>query len=507
MTTSAVSPTQPRLSVQAFWLTFSKFIAAVFNLATPIILVRILNQQEFGIYKGAFLFIATATSIAMFGVGVSAFYYMPRHPERGGQIALNILLYNLVAGCIPLLLVIVYPQVLNRMVRGSNMQSYSILMGLLVMLSLSSVLVEFIPTALQDVRNSTVMVVGTQLIKAIAVLAAALFFGTVRSLIWATIVSASLSIVVLLRYLYRRFGPFWTHFDPLFFREQLTYALPLGVYGMIYIVRRDMDKYFVGSLTDPAQFAIYSLGWVEAPFISLFLESVLAVMVVRVSALQHEDRVADIRSVMASAINRLAAVQFPLYAILLVAGRDLIVFFYTKAYEPAYQIFAITITLIVLNIFIYDPVVRAYKHLRNYILVVRVAVLAAEAAALYPIIREFGMVGAALAALTADLIERIIVGMKVCQTINATVHDLPLFKDLLRVMTVTLAAALATLAVRYVTSQQKLFLRLACMGVTFAAVYLTGFYGWKLPGWETISKEHLLQIYRSGMTKLKGANA
>ena len=101
MATTAQQP--PRLAVQAFWLTASKLVAAVMSIGLPVLLVRLMAQTEYGVYKEAFLFAGTATSMATFGVGMSAFYFMPRFPERGGQIALNILVYNFVAGWIPLI--------------------------------------------------------------------------------------------------------------------------------------------------------------------------------------------------------------------------------------------------------------------------------------------------------------------------------------------------------------------------------------------------------------------
>ncbi len=89
----AATPTttnqHPRLAVQAFWLTASKGLAAILNIGLPILLVRLMAQTEYGIFKEAFLFVSTATNVATFGVGMSAFYFMPRHPERGGQIALE----------------------------------------------------------------------------------------------------------------------------------------------------------------------------------------------------------------------------------------------------------------------------------------------------------------------------------------------------------------------------------------------------------------------------------
>ena len=143
----------PGLAYQAFWLTASKFIAALLNIGLPILLVRLMAQAEYGVYKEAFLFVGTATNVATFGVGMSAFYFMPRHPERGGQIALNILVYNFVAGWIPLIILVFYPQLLKSLFRTSALEPLAVLLGILVLFTLTSSLVQQIPTALQDVAD------------------------------------------------------------------------------------------------------------------------------------------------------------------------------------------------------------------------------------------------------------------------------------------------------------------------------------------------------------------
>ena len=502
-TTNTAAPrTHPRLAVQAFWLTFAKFVAAVFGILMPVLLVRILSQHDFGVYKQVFLFIGTTTSFAAFSVGVSAFYYMPRQPQRGGQIALNILVYNVIAGLVPLLLLIVYPGFLNLFFRSGDLEPFALLLGVFVMLQLNASLVEMIPTALQDVRNSTLFVTGTQLFKIVAVVVAALIFRSVRSIVLACMLTAALSVAMLVRYLYQRFGPFWMHFDRKFFAEQLAYAAPLGAYGIVWVFRKDLDNYFVGAMFPPAQYAIYAIGWMEVPLIQLFLESMLSVMVVRISALHQEGRTEDIRNVLASAINRLASVQFAIYALLLVAGRDLIVFFYTKAYAASAPIFYITITLIVLNVFMYDPIVRAYLELRKFILIVRIGVLVALALVLAPVIHHFGMIGAAVTAVLGDLTERLIVGRKVCRTIEATWHDVRLLSGVLRVAAVAAVSAFVALVVRHSLESQRLFTRLALTGISFGIIYVAGFYFFHLPGCEIVTKDRLLAMAQSARTRL-----
>jgi O-antigen/teichoic acid export membrane protein len=505
-TTNTAAPrTHPRLAVQAFWLTFAKFIAAIFGILMPALLVRILSQHDFGVYKQVFLFIGTTTSFAAFSVGVSAFYYMPRQPKRGGQIALNILVYNVIAGLVPLLLLIIYPQFLNLFFRSGDLEPFALMLGIFVVLQLNASLVEMIPTSMQDVRNSTLFVTGTQLFKIAAVVVAALIFRSVRSIVLACMLAAALSVAILVQYLYKRFGAFWMHFDRKFFIEQLSYAAPLGAYGIVWVFRKDLDNYFVGAMYPPAQYAIYAIGWMEVPLIQLFLESMLSVMVVRISALHQEGRTEDIRNILASAINRLASVQFAIYAVLLVAGRDLIVFFYTKAYAASAPIFYVTITLIVLNVFMYDPIVRAYMELRKFILVVRIAVLVLLALILAPVIHHYGMIGAAVTAVLGDLTERLIVGRKVCQTIEATWHDVRLLSGVLRVAAVAGVAGLLALVVRNSLVAQPLLLRLALTGISFSVAYLAGFYFWRLPGHEIVSKDRLLAFVHSARARLVGS--
>ncbi len=73
---------------------------------------------------------------------MSAFYFMPRYPERGGQIALNILVYNFVAGWIPLIVLAFWPQILKALFRTDALGSLAILLGFLVLVTLTSSLVQ-----------------------------------------------------------------------------------------------------------------------------------------------------------------------------------------------------------------------------------------------------------------------------------------------------------------------------------------------------------------------------
>ncbi|HEY5175242.1 MAG TPA: oligosaccharide flippase family protein [Terriglobales bacterium] len=503
--TAAPIKQPPGLAVQAFWLTASKFIAVLLNVGLPILLVRLMAQAEYGVYKEAFLFVGTATNVATFGVGMSAFYFMPRYPERGGQIALNILVYNFLAGWIPLIILAFYPQVLKSLFRTSALGPLAILLGVLVLFTLTSSLVQQIPTALQDVRYSTIFIVGTQLVRAITLAAAVLLFRSVKSLIVAAILNQLFSIAVLFWYLHGRFPRFWAHFDWPFFKEQLAYALPYGAFGFLWVIQKDLDNYFVSASLGPRDYAIYAIGWLDVPLITLILESVASVMIVRISSLQQEDRKADIRYVTAAATNRLAAIYFPLFMLLLVAGHDLIVLLYTRTYEKSASIFQISILLLPMGVFLLDPIVRAYKELRNFVLGTRIVFFAVLFCVLFPVVRHFGMMGAAIAAVAAQVIERILIGWKAARVVDARLADLALYIDLFKVTGVTIAAGLVAYTVRNLISPALLIPRIAAVSICIGAIYLTAMFVFRLPGREALSKERIFSFARSTWARMSNA--
>jgi O-antigen/teichoic acid export membrane protein len=228
-------------------------------------------------------------------------------------------------------------------------------------------------------------------------------------------------------------------------------------------------------------------------------------MIVRISSLQQEDRKADIRYVTAAATNRLAAIYFPLFMLLLVAGHDLIVLLYTRTYEKSASIFQISILLLPMGVFLLDPIVRAYKELRNFVLGTRIVFFAVLFCVLFPVVRHFGMMGAAIAAVAAQVIERILIGWKAARVVDARLADLTLYIDLLKVTGVTIAAGLAAYAVRNLINPNLLIPRIAAVSMCIGVIYLTAMFVFRLPGWEMLSKERIFSLVRTTLARMTNA--
>jgi O-antigen/teichoic acid export membrane protein len=365
--------------------------------------------------------------------------------------------------------------------------------------------VQQIPTALQDVRYSTIFIVGTQMVRAIMVAGAVIWFRSVRSIIIATMINQAMSIVLLFWYLHGKFPRFWAKFDWPFFKEQLAYALPYGAFGLLWVIQKDLDNYFVSASLGPKDYAIYAVGWIDVPLLTLVLESVVSVMIVRISTLQKEDRKADIRYLTAAATNRMAALQFPLFVMLWVAGHDLIVLLYTRAYERSADIFLVSILLLPAGVFLLDPIVRAYKDLRNFLLIVRICIFVALFCVLAPVIHYFGMMGAAITAVAAQVLERVIIAWRAARTVETSWSDVKLYADLFKITGISVGAGVVAYALRNLINPTLLIPRIIVVGICIAAIYLPAMMMLRLPGAELLTKERVLALMRSKLGWVKRA--
>ena len=461
------------LTMRAALYMIAKTVAFLFSFMLPLLLVRRLSQHEFGLYKQVFLVVGTALSILPLGVGMSAYYFLPRERERQGQVILNILVfYLLMAGGVCLLFAL-RPQIVAIIFNSTDLIPYAPLIGIVILLWVTSSFLEIAAVAHQELRLATLFVVGSQFTKTLLLLAATLMFETVWGLIYAAMLQGALQTLIMLVYLKSRFGVFWRSFKWSIMRRQLAYALPLGVAAVIIGLQSDIDNYFVANRFGAAAYAIYAIGCFQLPLIAIISDSIGSVMIPRVSYLQKFNRHREIIEVTARVMRELSAIYFPVYAFLLIAGRDFLSLLFTDQYLASYPIFAINITLIPLAIITSacDPVMRAYAEHRFFLLKARVLLLIVLIVALSYVTRHYGMVGTIATAIGVNLVERAVTLAKVSHVLRVTRHDLRLLTDIGKLALAATTAGLLAIALQAHLPEAGSFVRLAITGSILFIAY------------------------------------
>ena len=185
------------LTAHVSWLMCAKTIGFAFTMALPMVLVRRLDQAQFGVYKQLFLVIATSVTVLPLGFGMSAYYFLPREPERQRETVLNILLYSLVVGCLVCAAFFLWPAVLDVIFHQPGLTGYAHLTGCVILLLIFSQALEIIPIAHGEMKVASAMIVGIQVTRTGIYLAAVLVFGSVKALVWAAVAQGILQTGVL----------------------------------------------------------------------------------------------------------------------------------------------------------------------------------------------------------------------------------------------------------------------------------------------------------------------
>ena len=463
------------MTARAFLLMFAKGLAYVLGFALPLLLVRRMSQHDFGLYKQIFLVVSTALTVLPLGFGMSAYYFLPREPEaRRGAVVFNVLVFNVAVGAAVFLTLLLRPTLLSTLFGSQELADYAPLVGLVVMFWMTASFLEIAAIACHEAKLATLFIIGAQLSKTALLVSAAAGFGSVRSLVYAALVQGALQTFILLAYLRSRFQGFWLKPDAALMRAQLSYALPIGFAGLVFGVLTDMHNYVVSYRFGAAAFAVYAIGCFSLPLVGIVGESFGSLLIPHISRLQKQGATREILLITAQTMRKLAAVYFPLYAFLLVAGREFIVVLFTERYLASWPIFIVNLTALPSFVLITDPIMRAYAEHRFFLLKVRSVTVVLLFPALWFGTLRFGLVGAITIMVCFSLADRFVETAKAWSIVGVRWRDAALLKDLWKVAAASAVAGGAAALARQglAAGGARPFVVLLLCAAVFGAAYV-----------------------------------
>jgi O-antigen/teichoic acid export membrane protein len=460
------------LTARASWILLAKVVAFALAFLLPLILVRRMSQHEFGLYKQVFLIVGTAITMLPLGFGMSAYYLLPRERERQPHIIVNILIFYTVMAGLACLTLLVSPASLATIFNSPELSQYAPLVAVLILLWVVSSFLDIVAVAHQEPKLASFFIIISQATKSLLLIGAAALFATVWALIFAAIIQGIVQLAMLLLYLRSRFAGFWRSFDLSVLKMQLSYALPLGLAGLLFSIQMDLHNYFVSNRFGPTVYAVYAVGCFQLPLVGILSEAVCSVMIPQVSYLQKHDRGREIVLLTARVMRKLSLVYFPIYAFLMVSGREFIAVLFTSQYIDSWPIFAINITMVPAGVLVLDPILRAYAEQRYFLLKLRIVLIAALLATLWFATERLGLVGTIAAVICVALVERAVTAIRMGRIIGLTRGDLYLLKGVGKAAIAAIAAATITALARSSMTHMTPLSVLLASGVIFALVYL-----------------------------------
>ncbi len=458
----------------------------MFNIAVPLLLVRLLTVREFGVYKQLFLLIDTALVILPLGFALSAFYFFPREQARKPQVVGNILLTYVLVGALGGLLVASFPTLPAALLNTHDLAAYAPIIGLAMLLWVGSSFIEFVAIANGEARLAALIVLGMQLLRSALLVIAGAVFESLRALAYAAVICGFVQSAVVLWYVRSRFSDTRPWVDWHLMRAQLTYALPLAYAGLLWWLQGFVHHYFVSNRFGAAAYAVYAVGVFQLPIVGIMHESVGSVVIRRISELRRRNDTQEMVRLARQTVRSLAAFSFPLYALLLVTGHEFITVLFTQRYLASWPIFAVNLSLIPLVIVapISDAVFRACPEELPFFVKARTALAVPLLLGLWIATTRFSLVAPVVVVVGVTFLERLVLGVRAARVLGLSWRDLRQFGDVARLGGAAGVAGVATDLARRILLADGLTSPLALLVIctsVFAIVFVGAVLFFRVP--------------------------
>ena len=471
-------PTEKSFIERAAWLTGANLLAFALSFLTPLVIVRVFDRAEFGTYKQLFQILTTFMTALYLQVPMSAYYFMPREPNKRLQVAMNIILFYVVVGGLTALIFAAYPTWITYIFHNPALNEHIPLLGVALTLWLIATNVEIFPLALGDVRTASRFIVLAQISKSLVMISAALMFGSLRAVLWGSIIQGAIQCAFMLCYIHFRIGSLKVRLGQLFdwslLRQQLANSLPYGGGATAQSLQVDLHNYFVSHYFSAASFAVYANGCFQVPLVSLLQSSFRDALTPEVARLEASGDYRTIIQTWLNAMRRLSFVILPACALLFVVRRELIVTLFTEAYADSASIFAIYLIVLMTQMVLTSSIMRSIADFRYFRLKFNLAQIPLACVALYIGIKLGGLAGAAAATACLSVFDVAVGVTAICRKLGVKRKDLRQLAPVANAAPAIVVAMIASSAVRILITPAHSIIILGVCAIIFALIYIVG---------------------------------
>jgi O-antigen/teichoic acid export membrane protein len=434
----------------------------------PVILVRIFDQATFGAYKQVFLLYVVLYAIAQVGMAESLYYFIPSNPAKGGGIVLNAVIVLAISGGICVAVLTARSSDVARWLGNPAVAPYILPIGVFLLFMLITAVLEISMVAAKHYVLAAWTYFSSDLLRSAFLIVPALVFRKLEAVLAGAIVFASLRFVYCAGYLVREFGAKLS-VDWASLRRQLSYALPFELAIIVDTLQTNYHQYTVSHHFGAIAFATYSVGCLQLPFVDFVAGPAANVMMVRMAEEMTADRSRNVLTIWRETTRRLALVFFPLFALLLVSAREIILLLFTERYAAAIPIFMLWAAVVPLAVFQTDSLLRVFARTR-FILFVNILRLAMIAGLIGASISTIGLRGAVLITLLALVVSKGLSLTRALSLMHARAREIVPWGNL---AAIGAASAAACLPAWIVKTQMPLPLAplLVAMGGVFSLAY------------------------------------
>lgn len=378
-------------------------LSAITNLFLPVILVRILDPNDIGIYKIFFLYVQSIAFLSLTGAPLYSVYYWVGKKDNATKYVEHAWLLSFSLSFMCAAIGLLFSSQLSRLISITETQTMLLLLSAITAAP-ASFYGEYLIAKGKRIHGS-LFNSGFEILKGIVIVTLVYYTKNINAAFWGF--SGLFLIKLLLAMsLGNREGILDFKLDTKKLREVWKYCAPLSIAGALGFFLEKVDMILLSSQLSTEQFAFYSMGCLMVPPLYILEMSVQKVLVPALSRSYHiNDRLSMIQHYR-KAQSDIAYLIIPAVFGLIIFNRPIIEILFTSQYMDSavyLKVYALTYLAYIIP---HDAIPRATGQtrwiLKMYLLLTPLSILV-----VYVCAGQWGPMGALISSMVFFFIPKI----------------------------------------------------------------------------------------------------
>jgi len=484
---------QLSLTRQTAFLVIGRTYASLCFFLTYVFLSHMMSTSDYGLYRQVWLVYNTLAPVFLFGIPATVAYFVPllsgqKKRRFIGQTGILLAMQGL---CLSLLLFFAAPAIA---VLFSNPHL------LFAIRAFAFFPVAFFPLSMIDsllvcageANRSAAFAIAIATVQTLAVVLSIFFRAGIERTFFVLVLSVGTAALGTYLYLKRRFHIDSIRIDQKLLKEQVGYGASIGLGASIGILGSTVDKWIIAAFFTADQFAVYSNGAFQLPFLGIITGSVMTVLTPAMVLAHARGDSGQVKNMWHLSAYRVALLMLPIFCFMFAYAKDLLILFFGQAYSASTDIFRINLLTLPLRIVVYSTLFRAIAQTR-YIFFGALQTFLLSTALSFILVYTVGFTGPAIASVISAVYLMVYYNVKICGLMKWKLRELFPWKSLSKAMA---CGCLAGLVSRLITSVEPIS-GLGGVGVVSIGVGLfIAVYAITLPAVDPSVVQHVRAIAR-----------
>jgi O-antigen/teichoic acid export membrane protein len=345
---------------KAVILSSGQFFVTLNGIILAAILARLISKEDYAAYQQTLLTYYIAGPLLALGLPSALFYFIPRDRSRARSILTgNLLLLMLAGGFFAAVMWCGGSELISQRFRNPGVRGLLLIYAPYAVLALPVSAVGACLLSCGRTATAAAFQAGARAVTLFCVVGLVLLWRAPRAAISGTVVAEFAVFLAALVIMYRIApGDSWRP-QIANIRDQMRFAVPLGLATMIGVLSRSVDKVVVSSMCSPEQFAVYVNGAIDIPLIGILTGSVTSVLMPEIVELYSKGDSQAALAIWRRAAVKCSLILLPAMCFLFIMAPEVMRLLFSARYSASATPFRMYLLLVPIRIVAWGPMLMA----------------------------------------------------------------------------------------------------------------------------------------------------